>query len=326
MLGVMKMNKIGVLTSGGDSPGMNAAIRAVVRRALYENIEVAGISRGYAGLISGDIKNLDTAAVADKLQRGGTFLGTARSEEFKTEEGFQKALNILSIFKIEGLVVIGGDGSLRGALKLGEAGIKVAGVPATIDNDLGFSDYSIGFDTAVNTVLSGIANIKDTSSSHRRGTIIEVMGRDCGDIALYAGVAGGAEVILVPEEKVDVDKVCQDLIIGRNKGKNHNIILIAEGASIKADHLMHLIQEKAGIECRLTVLGHIQRGGSPTASDRILASKLGSRAVELLIRGREKGAVGIHGNRVTDHDLEEALKMKKIKSEEMYNLASVLSL
>ncbi|MFA5527181.1 MAG: 6-phosphofructokinase [Peptostreptococcales bacterium] len=320
------MKKIGILTSGGDSPGMNAAIRAVVRRALYENIEVAGIYRGYAGLITGDIKNLDTATVADKLQRGGTFLGTARSEEFRTEEGFQKALNILKIFRMDGLVVVGGDGSLRGALELGKAGIKVIGIPATIDNDLGFTDYSIGFDTAVNTVLLAIANIKDTSSSHRRGTIIEVMGRNCGDIALYAGLAGGAEVILVPEEKIDVNKVCEDLIIGKNKGKLHNIILLAEGASIKAEELMHLIQKKAGIECRLTVLGHIQRGGSPTASDRILASKLGNRAVELLISGQEKKAVGVHGNRVTDHDLEEALEMKKMKNEEMYKLASVLTL
>ncbi|MCG8484642.1 MAG: 6-phosphofructokinase [Clostridia bacterium] len=320
------MKKIGVLTSGGDSPGMNAAIRAVVRTAIYHDIEVVGIQRGYEGLINGDVENMTLSSVGDIIHRGGTFLGSARSEEFKQEEGFNKALNILRIFKIEGLVVIGGDGSLKGAEKLSKAGFPAIGLPGTIDNDLGYTDFTIGFDTAVNTVLSAIGNIRDTSSSHGRATVIEVMGRNCGDIALYAGLAGGAESILVPEEEINIDEICERLIYGKNRGKHHSIILLAEGANLSPSELADEVQTKTGMDVRITVLGHIQRGGTPTANDRILASKLGSRAVELLIEGKAGRAVGIKGYDIVDYDIVEALKMKDELDHEMYNLAMLLSI
>lgn len=320
------MKKIGVLTSGGDSPGMNAAIRAVVRTALFNGLECVGIKRGYEGLINGDIENMSLASVGDIIHRGGTFLGSARSEYFKTEEGFKKALDVLKIFKIDGLVVIGGDGSMKGAEKLSKAGIPAIGLPGTIDNDLGYTDFTIGFDTAVNTVLSAIGNIRDTSSSHGRATVIEVMGRDCGDIALYAGLAGGAESILVPEEEINIDEICERLIYGRNRGKHHSIILLSEGANISPHELAKEIESKTGIECRITVLGHIQRGGSPSASDRILACKLGARAVDLLMEGKAGRAVGIKGYDIVDYNIEEALQMKDDLDHKMFQLARMLSL
>lgn len=319
------MKTIGVLTSGGDAPGMNAAVRAVVRTAIYNGLKVMGVKQGYNGLISGNIEEMNLSSVADIIHRGGTILRTARCEEFKTEEGRKKALTVLKVFGIEGLVVIGGDGSFQGAKKLSELGIPTIGIPGTIDNDLGYTDYTIGFDTAVNTVLDAISKIRDTSTSHGRAVIVEVMGRHCGDIALYAGLAGGAESVIVPEEGFDIDDVCKRLIQGRNRGKLHSIILLAEGVG-KAYELGEEIQEKTGIETRVTVLGHIQRGGSPTAFDRILASKMGAKAVELLLEGKSGRVIGVKGNELFDMDIDEALALDKNFDKGMYNLTKILSI
>ncbi|KXG74931.1 6-phosphofructokinase [Thermotalea metallivorans] len=320
------MRKIGVLTSGGDSPGMNAAIRAVVRSAIYHDIKVVGIKKGYEGLINGDIEDMNLSSVADIIHRGGTILRTARSEEFKAERGFQKALNVISIFGIEGIVVIGGDGSFRGAEKLSQAGIKTIGLPGTIDNDLAYTDFTIGFDTAVNTVVNAISNIRDTSTSHGRANIIEVMGRHCGDIALYAGLAGGAESIIVPEVPFSIDDICKRLIQGRNRGKLHSIIILAEGVLKDSHEFAKQIEEKTGIETKLTILGHIQRGGSPTAFDRILASRMGGRAVELMMEDKTSRVLGIKGNEIIDMDISEALSIKKEINKNLYELAKILSI
>lgn len=320
------MQKIGVLTSGGDSPGMNAAIRAVVRAAIYNGLKVVGIKRGYEGLINGDIENMSLSSVADIIHRGGTMLRTARSEEFKTEKGFNKALNVINIFGIDGIIVIGGDGSFKGAEKLSQAGIPTIGLPGTIDNDLAYTEYTIGFDTAVNTVLNAISNIRDTSTSHGRANIIEVMGRHCGDIALYAGLAGGAESIIVPEEKFSSDEICKRLIQGRNRGKLHSIIILAEGVVKNSYELAEEIEEKTGIETKLTILGHIQRGGSPTAFDRILASRMAGRAVELMLQNKSSRVIGIKGSEIIDMDISEALIMEKKLNQDMYRLAKVLSI
>ncbi|MDK2917715.1 MAG: 6-phosphofructokinase 1 [Candidatus Petromonas sp.] len=319
------MKTIGVLTSGGDAPGMNAAIRAVVRSAIYNNIKVMGIERGYNGLINGDIREMDLSSVGDIIHRGGTVLKTARSEEFKTEKGRKKALNVLKIFGIEGLVVIGGDGSFRGAEKLSQEGIKTIGIPGTIDNDLGYTDFTIGFDTAVNTVLDSISKIRDTSASHGRANIIEVMGRHCGDIALYSGLAGGAESVIVPEEDFSVDEICKKLIQGKNRGKLHSIIMLAEGIG-NAFEIGKEIEEKTGIETRVTILGHVQRGGTPTAFDRILASKMGAKAVELLMKGSSGRVIGIKENKLVDMDIEEALSIEKIFDNETHELTKILSI
>ncbi|RKD21517.1 6-phosphofructokinase [Caminicella sporogenes] len=319
------MKTIGVLTSGGDAPGMNAAIRAVVRTAIYNGIKVMGIDRGYNGLINGNIKEMDLSSVGDIIHRGGTVLRTARCEEFKTEEGRQKALTVLKVFGIEGLVVIGGDGSFQGAQKLSHAGIKTIGIPGTIDNDLAYTDYTIGFDTALNTVLDSVSKIRDTSASHGRANIIEVMGRHCGDIALYSGLAGGAESIIVPEEDFDIDSICKKLIQGKNRGKLHSIIMLAEGIG-NAFELGKEIEEKTGIETRVTILGHVQRGGSPTAFDRILASRMGARAVELLMEGKSGRAIGIRNNELIDMDIDEALEMEKKFDKDIYELTKILSI
>lgn len=305
------MKRIGVLTSGGDSPGMNACIRAVVRGALSVGLEVYGIKRGYEGLIDGDIEEMNINSVADIIHRGGTILRTARSDRFMTEAGRSRAISMLDTFGIDGLVVIGGDGSMHGALDLQKAGIPVVCLPGTIDNDLGYTDYTIGFDTAVNTSLMAIGNIRDTSSSHGRITIIEVMGRHCGDIALYAGLAGGAETILVPEIDTDVNEICKKLIIGMNRGKLHSIILRAEGVAISSEDLAETIKEKTGLETKVVILGYIQRGGSPTATDRLLASRMGVHAVELLKEDIGGKAVGIRGDEIFSMDLEEALNTTK---------------
>lgn len=319
------MKTIGVLTSGGDAPGMNAAIRAVVRAGIFNNVRVMGIERGYKGLIEGKIKEMDLSSVGDIIHRGGTKLKTARCEEFKTEEGRKKALNVLNVFGIEGLVVIGGDGSFQGAQKLSELGIKTIGIPGTIDNDLAYTDYTIGFDTSVNTVLDAITKIRDTSTSHERASIIEVMGRHCGDIALYAGLAGGAESIIVPEVENNLDDVCRKLIQGKARGKLHNIIMVAEGVG-NAYEIGDEIAEKTGIETRRTVLGHLQRGGSPSAFDRILASRMGAKAVELLLNGSSGRVVGIKENKIIDQDINEALTIEKQFDMDMYELTNILSI
>lgn len=317
------MKNIAVLTSGGDAPGMNAAIRAVVRMGIYKGINVFGVRKGYYGLINGDFEKMEESSVSDILQRGGTILQTARSEEFKTEEGQSKAVNMARIFDIEGIVVIGGDGSFKGAEKLSEKGIACIGVPGTIDNDLAYTDYSIGFDTAVNNVLDSINKIRDTSTSHERVSIIEVMGRNSGDIALYSGLAGGAEGILVPEMDFKFENICKLLIERKNKGKLHSIIILAEGVG-DAKQLEQHIMKDADIEVRTTVLGYIQRGGNPTAFDRILAGRLGARAVELLLEGKKGRAVGIKGNQIVDVEISKALSMKKEFRCDIYNLAQKL--
>lgn len=254
------MKRIGVLTSGGDAPGMNAAIRAVVRTAIYHNIEVMGVMRGYKGLIDGEVQSMNISSVSDIMQRGGTIIHTARSEEFKTPEGQEKAVRTLREFGIEGLIVIGGDGSFRGAQALSNRGINTIGIPGTIDNDIACTDFTIGFDTAINTALESIGRIRDTSSSHERANIIEVMGRNSGEIALYSGLAGGAETIIVPEFGFNIDEICKKILKGMKRGKRHSIIVLAEGAG-DAIALGKQIQEKTGIETKATILGYIQRGG-----------------------------------------------------------------
>jgi len=320
------MKTIGVLTSGGDSPGMNAAIRAVVRSAVYYNMKVYGIQKGFEGLIHGEIVEMNVSSVSDIIQKGGTMLRTARSEAFMTKTGFARAIDMLQNFEIEGLVVIGGDGSLAGGLKLSKEGITVMGLPGTIDNDLAYTEYSIGFDTAVNTVLSAIGNIRDTSSSHERGTVIEVMGRNSGDIALYAGLAGGAEYVLVPEFEVDMNAVCRKIIQGKNRGKLHSIIIKAEGVKMSSADLATMIYQRTGLETKIVVLGYIQRGGSPTARDRMLASQMGFRAVELLHTDAGSRAVGIRGNHIVDFDLEEALALTKPWNHSLVELSDILSI
>jgi 6-phosphofructokinase 1 len=319
------MKAIGVLTSGGDAPGMNAAIRAVVRTGISKGLQVMGIKRGYNGLINGEIFEMNHSSVSDIIQRGGTVLKTARSEEFKTPEGRKKAYNVLKVFGIEGLIVIGGDGSFKGAQLLSsEFGVKTIGLPGTIDNDLAYTDYTIGFDTALNTVLDAINKLRDTSTSHERVSIVEVMGRSCGDIALYSGLAGGAESIIIPEQKFNLDDLCKTIIEGKVRGKVHNLIVLAEGVG-GASELTKKIEEITGIETRATVLGHIQRGGSPSAFDRVLASRLGARAVELLIEGKSQRVVGIKNNQIVDFDITEAIQMKKETNNDLYELAGILS-
>lgn len=319
------MKRIGVLTSGGDAPGMNAAVRAVVRCGIDIGMEVYGIQRGYEGLIEGAIKEMSMSSVGDILHRGGTLLRTARSERFKTEEGQKHAMNVLTAFGIEGIVVVGGDGSFRGGLDLSRHGIKVMGLPGTIDNDLGYTDYTIGFDTAVNTVLSAVSNIRDTSSSHERATVIEVMGRHCGDIALHAGLTGGADNILIPEREVDINDICKKIIQGKNRGKLHDIIVKAEGVQIDTQELAQQIEERTGKETKVVILAYLQRGGSPTARDRMLASRMANKAVELLYNDENSRAIGICGDDIVSYDLKEALEMKRSYNAELYKLADTLS-
>lgn len=320
------MKRIGILTSGGDAPGMNAAIRAVVRGAIYNNMIPYGIRRGYEGLIDGDLYEMNASSVSDIMQRGGTILKTARSQRFMTEDGQKRAMGILKTFGIEGLVIIGGDGSMTGGLQLAREGINIMGLPGTIDNDLAYTEYTIGFDTAVNTVLSALGNVRDTSSSHERTTVIEVMGRHCGDIAIYAGLTGGAEIILTPEREVDVDAICRKMIQGRNRGRLHNIIMKAEGVDISTEDLVNQIQDRTGMETKPVVLGYIQRGGSPTAKDRMLASRMGYRAVELLRDGTRCQAIGIRGAEIINMDIETALQLERRTNEELLALADILSI
>ena len=318
------MKTIAILTSGGDAPGMNAAIRAVVRTGLDRGIRVMGVQRGFSGLINGEILEMNRHSVSDIIHRGGTVLKTARCEEFKTEEGRRKAANVLKVFGVNGLVVIGGDGSFHGAQLLSKLGVSTIGLPGTIDNDLSYTDYTIGFDTALNTVLDAINKLRDTSASHERVSIVEVMGRDCGDLALFAAIAGGAEKAIVPEKGYDLDELCRTILSGKLKGKMHNLILLAEGVG-GANELAAKVEEITGIETRATILGHIQRGGSPSAADRILASKMGVKAVDLLIEGKTSRVIGIKGNEIIDMDIDEALAMPRIFDEELYEISRILS-
>ncbi|MCF6461770.1 6-phosphofructokinase [Clostridium sp. Cult3] len=319
------MNTIGLLTSGGDAPGMNAAIRSVVRSSIFNDVKIMGIKQGYNGLLNGEIEEMNLSSVADIIHRGGTMLRSARCDEFKTEEGLNKALNVIRVFGIDGLVVLGGDGTFKGAQKLYNAGVPVSCIPCTIDNDMGYTDYTIGFMTAVETAVDAIGKIRDTSTSHGRANIVEVMGRGCGDIALYSGIAGGAESIIVPEVEFDIDEVCKRVIQGRNRGKLHHIIALAEGVG-NAYEVAEEIEAKTGTETRVTILGHIQRGGSPTAFDRIMASKMGNKAVELLLSGKSGRALGTKCNEIIDINLDEALNTEKKFDLEMYNIGKILSI
>ncbi len=319
------MKKIGVLTSGGDSPGMNAAIRAVVRCGIDRGMAVYGISRGYEGLIDGDIREMDRASVGGIIHRGGTVLGTARSERFMTAKGQDKAVSVLEAFGIEGLAVIGGNGSLTGALELDKRGIKIMGIPGTIDNDLGYTDYTIGFDTAVNTVLDDISKLRDTSSSHGRTTLVEVMGRNCGDIALRAGLAGGAEFVMIPERDYDIGDVCRKILEGAARGKKHSIIIKAEGSKLSSQEVVDKISEITGKDTRMVVLSYLQRGGSPTSDDRILATMAGAKAAELLYDDADSKAIGIVGNKITVLPLYDALQITRDIDPYMLELIGVLS-
>ena len=320
------MNKIGVLTSGGDAPGMNAAVRAVVRTARYYGMQVYGIERGYDGLINGQITELETRSVSDMIQRGGTFLKTARSKEFTELEGRRKAAETLEAYGIEGLVVIGGDGSFRGAKDLSDDfGIKCMGIPGTIDNDLAYTDYTLGFDTAVNTVLSAINNLRDTMQSHDRVCIVEVMGRHCGDIALYSGIAGGAEYILTPEIPYDLNEIAKSLIKSKLRGKTSNMLVLAEGAG-NLEEIAAFLTEHAHVDIKRTHLGHVQRGGSPTMADRILATRFGVRAVEELRNENSvSSAIGIKENKIVVMPFEEAFAVKRETNIELYNASKILS-
>lgn len=304
------MKRIGVLTSGGDAPGMNAAVRAVVRKGLYEGLEVYGINYGFAGLVAGDIRKLTRRDVSDKISRGGTFLYSARYPEFRTEEGQMKAIEQLERFGIEGLVVLGGNGSYRGAYALTKRGYPTIGLPGTIDNDIPGTDFCIGFDTAINTVLDSLDKIRDTATSHVRTFIVEVMGRNAGDIALWAGVAGGAEQIIVPEKDFSIVEVADTIREGRQKGKKHSIIVLAEGV-MKGNDFAAELAEIENFHVRVTELGHVQRGGSPTARDRVLASTFGAKAVELLKEGKGGLCVGIVNNQIVANDIIDTLENHK---------------
>lgn len=316
----MSVKTIGVLTSGGDAPGMNAALRAVVRSAIANGIKVYGIHRGYNGLINDDVEELNLRSVSDIIHKGGTALFTARSPEFKTEEGMQKAIATCKKYGIEGCVVIGGDGSYRGARDLSLRGVPCVGIPGTIDNDISCTDITVGFDTAMNTAVEMIDKIRDTAQSHERCTVCEVMGRHCGDIALHVGVAVGATYILVPEIETTFDEMINKIKKGQESGKKHFIIVVAEGVGGSYD-LAQKIEESTGIETRATILGHVQRGGNASVRDRVLASRMGVAAVDLLKKGIGNRVIALRDNKIVDFDIYEALQMKQEFDKKLYDVA-----
>lgn len=317
---------IGVLTSGGDAPGMNAAIRAVVRTAINKGLKVKGIMRGYAGLLEEEIVDMESTSVSDIINRGGTILYTARCKEFTTAEGQQKGADICRKHGIDGMVVIGGDGSFRGAGKLSALGINTIGLPGTIDLDIACTDYTIGFDTAVNTAMEAIDKIRDTSTSHERCSIIEVMGRDAGYLALWCGIANGAERILMPEEHdYNEEELIKDILLNKKRGKKNYIIINAEGIGDSLN-MAKRIEEATGIETRASIIGHMQRGGSPTCKDRVYASTMGAMAVELLCDGKTNRVIGYRDGKFVDYDINEALSMKKEISAYQYEIAKTLAL
>lgn len=318
------MKRIAVLTSGGDAPGMNVAIRAVTRRGIFHNLEVIGIRYGYQGLIDGDYMPLESGSVGDIIHKGGTMLCTARCEEFKTAEGQERGIKQLRENKIEGLVVIGGDGSFRGALRLTELGFPTIGIPGTIDNDISCTDFSLGFDTAVNTVIEAIDKIRDTATSLERIFVVEVMGRAAGDIALWSGIAAGAESILMPEVDFNVNDIIKRLLHGQKRGKKHSIIVVAEGVA-KALDVARVIQRETGFETREIVLGHVQRGGSPSAFDRLLGSLMGANAVDRLMEGVSGAMVGIHNNQIITVPLKKVFSQKHQPQMELYDINISLS-
>lgn len=321
------MKKIAVLTSGGDAPGMNACVRAVVRYAIYNGMTVYGIERGYSGLIYNHMIEMNKRSVSDIIQRGGTILKTARCPEFREDKYMQMAVDNMEAYGIEGLVVIGGDGSYRGALDLyNKFGVKAVGIPGTIDNDLAYTDYTLGFDTSVNTVVSAINNLRDTMTSHDRVCIIEVMGRKCGDIALYAGISGGAEMILVPEVECDLKKIVKKISLNQRIGKTSDIIVLAEGVC-KAEELKQELKNNGILgSIKTTTLGYIQRGGAPSMFDRVLAARCAVRAVDLLMQDKGGRVVGIKDNKIIDEDITEALSKERHFDKELYDTAMILGL
>ncbi|MBQ6569154.1 MAG: 6-phosphofructokinase [Clostridia bacterium] len=321
----MSKKKIAVLTSGGDAPGMNAAIRSVVRTAISHGMEVMGVYRGYNGLISNDMKPMQLRDVSDIIHRGGTILYTARSLKFKEPEGLAAAVENCKKNDISGVVVIGGDGSFRGARALSNAGIPCIGLPGTIDNDISCSEYTIGFDTAMNTAMSMVDKLRDTAQSHDRCSVVEVMGRAAGDLALKTGIAVGATYIIVPERQFSLDEVIERMERTRQSGKKHFIIVVAEGIG-GVDEIARKIEEATGIESRATVLGHVQRGGSPTVRDRVTASRMGYHAVQLLEQGIGNRVVAVEHGKIVDYDISEALNMKKTFDEELYQVALDISI
>ncbi|KJR44607.1 6-phosphofructokinase [Desulfosporosinus sp. I2] len=320
-----KIERIAVLTSGGDAPGMNAALRAVVRKGIYHGLNVFGVNRGYEGLIHGEIQEMSIGSVADIVLRGGTILKTARSEEMRTVEGQQKAIKQLHKFHIDALVVIGGDGSFRGAQTLSANGFQVVGIPGTIDNDIAGTDLTIGFDTAINTVVDAVSKIRDTASSHERTFIVEVMGRNCGNIALQAGIACGAESILVPEIPYDLDEISDKLKRGHLRGKNHSIILVSEGVG-SAYKIGEELRARSGFETRITVLGHLQRGGNPSAQDAVIAAAMGGKAMEIVLAGESDRMTAFVNQTVISSPLAAAYGTRRPFNRELYDLANELSI
>lgn len=322
-----KIKKIGVLTSGGDAPGMNAAIRAVVRTAIFNEIQVIGIRKGYNGLINGEIKEMHSKDVSNIMNLGGTILHTARCPEMMQEEGIQKAAAIYKILGLDALVVIGGDGSYRGMAALAEHGVNCIGIPATIDLDMNSTEYTIGFDTAVNTGMDALNKLRDTSSSHERCSVVEVMGRDAGYIAVWCGMVGGAEDVMFPEAKdvITSQKVIQQILENRSVGKRHNLIVVAEGVG-GTQQLAKEIQDITGIQTRATILGHLQRGGSPTAVDRMHASMMGFHAAKAIIDGKQNQVICFNRGRYEAMDLEKSLGMEKTLDQEMYDVIKILAI
>lgn len=321
-----EIRTVGVLTSGGDAPGMNAAIRSVVRSGLHRGYRMLGVRRGFHGLWRGDIIELNARSVSEKLQRGGTFLMTARSRTFMTPEGLKKAFEMCRVFGMDALVVIGGDGSFRGARDLQQMGMPVLCVPGTIDNDIGCTEYTVGYDTAMNTAMDAIDKLRDTASSHERCSVIEVMGRHAGYIALNVGMSCGAEVILVPEVEMDFDQhVVRRLLDCRNQGKHHYIVVVAEGVGDSAD-ICHRIQDTTGIESRLTILGHLQRGGSPTIRDRMMASNMGAHAIKAIAEHRFNRIVAMQRGQIIDVGIAENIGVKKTITPEELSTAYEIAL
>ena len=319
------MKTIAILTSGGDAPGMNACIRSIARTGIYNGIRVMGIRSGYDGLMNGNIYEMNVSSVADIIHRGGTILGSARCPEFKTEEGQKKGAQILKDFGIDGLVVLGGDGSFKGASALSKIGISTIGIPCTIDNDMGYTDYTIGFFTAVETVSDAISKLRDTSSSHGRANIIEVMGRNCGDIALYSGVASGAESILVPEVELNIDEVTEKIERGRKRGKLHHLIMLAEGVGGAYD-IKNMIEEKTGVETKVTILGHVQRGGTPCTFDRLMATQMGNLAVKLIMEEKTDLAIAMKDNKIITVPIDEAVTTKRKFRDDLYEISKEISI
>ena len=326
----MEIKKIGVLTSGGDAPGMNAAVRSVVRCGLANDFEMIGVERGYHGLLRKEFVPLTARSVSNFIQRGGTVLQTARSKEFPTPEGIKKGVANAKEMGIDAMVVIGGDGSFRGAQKLTENGLPTIGIPATIDNDISCTDYTLGFDTAMNIAMDCVDKLRDTCTSHERCAIVEVMGRGAGYIALEVGIATGAEMVLIPEKDSNtskselIDRIVAKLEEGRKVGKKHHIIIVAEGIEGSSE-MAKVVEERTGIETRATILGHIQRGGAPTVRDRVIAAQMGMKAIELLKQGKSNRVVIMKADRIEDVDINEGLSMTKTISEDDYVLVNMLS-